>query len=57
MLVNLCRERITMLTGLKVLSLAFECVFYKPEHNSKGWLYEIESWTSWNVKMKYRWEN
>ena len=43
MLVNLCRERITMLTGLKVLSLAFECVFYKPEHNSKGWLYEIES--------------
>ena len=25
-----------LLTGLKVSSLAFICVFYRPEHNAKG---------------------
>ena len=25
-----------MVTGLKVLSLAFKCVFYRLEHNVKG---------------------
>ena len=25
-----------MLTGLKVLSLAYKYVFYRPEHNTKG---------------------
>ena len=32
----LCRKRISMLTGLKVLPLAFRCLFYRPEHNAKG---------------------
>ena len=25
-----------MLTGLKVSSLGYKCVFYRPEHNVKG---------------------
>ena len=25
-----------MLTGLKISSLAFKCVFYRPEYNAKG---------------------
>ena len=33
---SLCRERISMLAGLKVPSLACKCVFYRPEHNAKG---------------------
>ena len=35
-------KRISMLTGLKVSSLAFQCVFYGPEHNAKGGPNEIE---------------
>ena len=31
-----CRKRISMLTSLKVSSLACKCVFYRPEHNAKG---------------------
>ena len=30
----LCRNRISMLTGLKWSSLAQICVFYRPEHNA-----------------------
>ena len=30
------RKRLSMLTGLKVSSLACKCVFYRPEHNAKG---------------------
>ena len=26
----------SVLTGLKVSSLAWKCVFYRPEHNGKG---------------------
>ena len=29
------RKRISMLTGLKVSSLACKCVFYSPEHNGR----------------------
>ena len=32
----LCRKSISMLTGLKLSSLAYKCVFYRPEHNAKG---------------------
>ena len=32
----LCRERISMLTGLKVSSVACKCIFYRQEHNGKG---------------------
>ena len=32
----LFRKRITMLTKLKVSSLACKRVFYRPEHNAKG---------------------
>ena len=38
-----------MLTGLKVSSLACECVFYRPEPNGKG----IELCRSLKVEMKY----
>ena len=31
-----------MLTALKVLSLAFKCVFYRPEPNAKGGPYGTE---------------
>ena len=30
-----CRKRISMLTSLKVLSLACKCVFYRREYNAK----------------------
>ena len=39
-----------MLTGVKVSSLAYKCLFYKPEQNTKGEHHGNES--SWNVKMK-----
>ena len=32
----LSRKRISVLTGLKVLSLTCNCVIYRPEHNAKG---------------------
>ena len=35
-LANVCRKKISMLTGLKVLSWACQRVFFKPEHNAKG---------------------
>ena len=30
-----------MLTGLRVSSLAFKCVFYRTEHSAKGGLKEM----------------
>ena len=41
-LANLCRKWISMLTGLKVSSLACKCVFYRPKHIAKGEPYGIE---------------
>ena len=38
----LSRKRISVLTGLKVLSLTCNCVIYRPEHNAKGGGPEIE---------------
>ena len=38
----LCRKRISMLTGVKVLSLVCKCVFYKPKHNGKGEPHGVE---------------
>ena len=38
----LCRKRISMLTGLKMLSLICKCVFYRPEHNAKRGHHGIE---------------
>ena len=37
-----CRKKMSMLTGLKVSSLAYNYVFYRPEHNAKG------KGTTWN---------
>ena len=34
----LCIKRISMLTGLKVVSLACKCVFYRIKQNAKGGL-------------------
>ena len=38
-----------MLT-FSVSSLAFKCVFYRPEHSVNGRPHEIEFWTSYIVK-------
>ena len=38
---------------MKVSSLACKCVFYRPEHNSKGKPHEIEFWRCWYAEMKY----
>ena len=38
-----CRKRISMLTGFKISSLAFKCVFYRPEHNEKAEPKELSS--------------
>ena len=32
----LCRYKISMLTGFKVLSLASKCTFYRTEHKANG---------------------
>ena len=37
----LCRKGMSMLTGLRVSSLAFKCVFYRTEHSAKGRLKEM----------------
>ena len=42
-----------MLTGLKVLSLAVKCVFYRPEHNAKGRSHELNFDDLKLQKMKY----
>ena len=42
-----------MLTTLKVSSLAYKCLFYRPENNAKGGHPGTEFWGSWNEKMKY----
>ena len=34
-LANLCRKRISVLTGVKVSYLKCKCVFYRPENNVK----------------------
>ena len=46
-----CRKRISMLTSLKVSSLARTCVFYRLELIGKWGPNEILS--SWNAKIKY----
>ena len=35
-------KRISMLTGLKVSSVAYKYVFYRPEHNAKSRVHRIE---------------
>ena len=30
----LCAKKISMLTGSKVSSLAYKCIFYRPDHNA-----------------------
>ena len=42
-----------MLTGLKVSSLVFKCVFYRAEHNAKVGRHGAKFWRLWNPKMKY----
>ena len=49
----LCRKSISMLTGLKVSSLAFKSVFYRPEHNLKIGTHGIEFSKPWNAEMKH----
>ena len=44
---------ISMLTDLEVLSLAWKCVFCKPELLGKRESQEIEILSSLNIKMKY----
>ena len=41
-----------MLMRLKVSSLAYKFVFYKPEHNAKGGPQRIEFLKSRNAKVK-----
>ena len=48
----LCRKRISILTGFKMESSAWN-IFYIPEHNSKVGLHEIEFLRSWNAKSKF----
>ena len=45
-------EKISMLPGLKVSSLASKLVFYRSEHNPKGGPNEIEFCWSSNAKTK-----
>ena len=40
-----------MLATLKVSSLAYKCVFYRPEINAKGGAQGTEFWRSLNVIM------
>ena len=43
-----------MLTILKGSSLAYQCIFYRPENNTKsGDAQGTEFWKSWKAKMKY----
>ena len=42
-----------MLTGFKLLPLAYKCAFYRPEHNVKGGPHGIVFWRSSNAEMKY----
>ena len=46
-------KRISLLTGLKVSSLACKGVLYRIEHNAKGKSHGIEFWKSWNTEMKH----
>ena len=43
------RKRMSMLTGLKVSSSAYKCVFYRPEHNAKGGM----RGTPWKWTLKF----
>ena len=49
----LCRKGMSILTGLRVSSLAFKCVFYRTEHSAKGGLKEVNSevleMKKWNI--------
>ena len=49
----LCKKKISMLTGLKMLSLVCKCVFYRPEHNAKGRPMELNLKSPKYKKMKY----
>ena len=44
-----------MLTGLKISSLAYKSVFYRPAHNARGRSYGTEFWRlqiqKWNIPM------
>ena len=42
-----------MLTGLKVSSLPYKCVFYRPENNVNGGPEETEFRRSWYAKIDY----
>ena len=42
----LYRKRMRMLPDLKVSSLEYKGVFYRPEHNTKRYLHGIESLVS-----------
>ena len=53
---SLRRKMISMLTDLKVSSLACKCVFYRPENNAKVEPHGTEFWRSWNVKTEYTYE-
>ena len=44
---------ICMLTGLNMLSLSRECVFYRLKHIEKGEHHEIEIVSSLSIKIKY----
>ena len=47
-----CRRKMSMLTGMELLSLACKCVFYRPEHNEK------EKGTPWSLILKLlKWRN
>ena len=48
---TLRRKMISILTGLKVSSLACKCVFYRPEHNAKE---EMKYTKGQNSKEKMR---
>ena len=45
----LCGKRVSMLTDLKVSSLACKYVFYRPDHNANGGSHRPESSVSSNA--------
>ena len=47
------RKRISMLRGLKVSSLAWKCIFYRPELTGKWGPHATKVLRIWNAKMKY----
>ena len=47
------RKSASMLTGFKVSSLAWKCVYDRPENKSEREPNEIKFWSYWNAKLKY----